>query len=71
MAVETLHTLNAVRVLAEYVVVHHHLSFLFPSVGGLFAHSTMFGVLRGSSRCYWGATTTKNFELLKYDELSI
>jgi hypothetical protein len=41
MTAKTLHTLNAVRVLAEYVVVHHHLSFLFPSVGGLFAHSTM------------------------------
>ena len=30
-----------------------------------------FGVLRGSSRCYWGTKTTKKFELLKYDEFSI
>jgi len=32
---ETLHSLNAARVIAEYAVVHYHISFLFPDAKGL------------------------------------
>jgi len=38
---ETLHSLNAARVIAEYVVVHYHISFLFPSSNGLLSRGVM------------------------------
>ena len=37
----TLHSLNAARVLAEYVVVHYHISFLFPESKGMLSQGTM------------------------------
>jgi len=37
----TLHTLNAARVIAEYVVVHYHLSFIFHGANGLLSQRTM------------------------------
>jgi len=38
---DTLHTLNAARVIAEYVIVHYHISFLFPSSTGLLSRGVM------------------------------
>lgn len=40
-----LHTLNAVRVIAEYIVVHCHMSILFPREDGLFSASAATGNL--------------------------
>jgi peptidoglycan/LPS O-acetylase OafA/YrhL len=36
-----LHSLNAARVVAEFVVVHHHISFLFADANGLLSRATM------------------------------
>ena len=38
---ETLHTLNAARVIAEYAIVHYHISFLFPGSNGLLSQGVV------------------------------